>query len=185
MHRSRPPPCPLVRHLAVRDGPKYGGRRGGAPGGTEEVGCDAYAFNRPLNVRFGPDGCAYVVDYGAARSRHRHPLCRPTRQWPAGPDSWHRGRDHAFERPAERLGRSGKAWCPGRFAGCLRKLFPQCGPQPAPWFPLLPGRSALPSTMIRMRGRIRDCRNGAITSYGVGQSIDCGKRRNGLGGTRE
>src|SRR6516165_4093550 len=42
---------------------------------------------------------------------------------------------------------------------------------------LLPGRSALPSTMIRMRGRIRDCRNGAITSYGVGQSIDCGKRR--------
>jgi len=52
---------------AVRDGPKYGGRRGGAPGGTEEVGCDAYAFNRPLNVRFGPDGCAYVVDYGAVR----------------------------------------------------------------------------------------------------------------------
>ena len=25
------------------------------------------AFNRPLNVRFGPDGCAYVVDYGAVR----------------------------------------------------------------------------------------------------------------------
>jgi hypothetical protein len=24
-------------------------------------------FNRPLNVRFGPDGCAYVVDYGAVR----------------------------------------------------------------------------------------------------------------------
>src|SRR5215831_5086874 len=22
-------------------------------------------FNRPTNVRFGPDGCAYVVDYGA------------------------------------------------------------------------------------------------------------------------
>ncbi|MBV9151771.1 MAG: hypothetical protein JO204_08355 [Alphaproteobacteria bacterium] len=25
------------------------------------------AFNRPTNVRFGPDGCAYVVDYGAVR----------------------------------------------------------------------------------------------------------------------
>jgi hypothetical protein len=24
-------------------------------------------FNRPTNVRFGPDGCAYVVDYGAVR----------------------------------------------------------------------------------------------------------------------
>jgi hypothetical protein len=24
-------------------------------------------FNRPLNVRFGPDGCAYVPDYGAVR----------------------------------------------------------------------------------------------------------------------
>jgi glucose/arabinose dehydrogenase len=24
-------------------------------------------FNRPLNIRFGPDGCAYVVDYGAVR----------------------------------------------------------------------------------------------------------------------
>ncbi len=24
-------------------------------------------FNRPLDVRFGPDGCAYVVDYGAVR----------------------------------------------------------------------------------------------------------------------
>jgi hypothetical protein len=27
----------------------------------------AAAFNRPTNVRFGPDGCAYVVDYGAVR----------------------------------------------------------------------------------------------------------------------
>jgi hypothetical protein len=26
-----------------------------------------HAFNRPTNVRFGPDGCAYVVDYGAVR----------------------------------------------------------------------------------------------------------------------
>src|SRR5262249_22143442 len=25
------------------------------------------AFNRPTNVRFGPDGCAYVADYGAVR----------------------------------------------------------------------------------------------------------------------
>ena len=25
------------------------------------------AFNRPTNVRFGPDDCAYVVDYGAVR----------------------------------------------------------------------------------------------------------------------
>ena len=25
------------------------------------------AFNRPTNVRFGPDGCAYVVDYGVVR----------------------------------------------------------------------------------------------------------------------
>jgi len=24
-------------------------------------------FNRPTNVRFGPDGCAYVVDYGVVR----------------------------------------------------------------------------------------------------------------------
>ena len=24
-------------------------------------------FNRPTNVRFGPDGCAYVADYGAIR----------------------------------------------------------------------------------------------------------------------
>jgi glucose/arabinose dehydrogenase len=26
-----------------------------------------HGFNRPTNVRFGPDGCAYVVDYGAVR----------------------------------------------------------------------------------------------------------------------
>ena len=24
-------------------------------------------FNRPTNIRFEPDGCAYVVDYGAVR----------------------------------------------------------------------------------------------------------------------
>jgi len=27
----------------------------------------SHAFNRPTNVRFGPDGCAYVVDYGVVR----------------------------------------------------------------------------------------------------------------------
>jgi hypothetical protein len=27
----------------------------------------AGGFNHPTNIRFGPDGCAYVVDYGAAR----------------------------------------------------------------------------------------------------------------------
>jgi hypothetical protein len=26
-----------------------------------------HGFNRPTNVRFGPDGCAYVADYGAVR----------------------------------------------------------------------------------------------------------------------
>ena len=26
-----------------------------------------HAFNRPTNVRFGPDGCAWVPDYGAVR----------------------------------------------------------------------------------------------------------------------
>src|SRR4029077_11564419 len=28
---------------------------------------EAAGFTRPTNVRFGPDGCAYVVDYGAVR----------------------------------------------------------------------------------------------------------------------
>lgn len=28
---------------------------------------DINGFNRPTNVKFGPDGCAYVVDYGAVR----------------------------------------------------------------------------------------------------------------------
>ena len=32
----------------------------------ERIGID-FNFNRPTNVRFGPDGCAYVVDYGAVR----------------------------------------------------------------------------------------------------------------------
>ena len=37
---------------AVRDGPKYGGRRGGAPGGTEEVGCDASPIAAPVPGRY-------------------------------------------------------------------------------------------------------------------------------------
>ena len=28
---------------------------------------NARGFNRPANVRFGPDGCAWIVDYGAVR----------------------------------------------------------------------------------------------------------------------
>jgi hypothetical protein len=28
---------------------------------------DINGFNRPTNIKFGPDGCAYVVDYGAVR----------------------------------------------------------------------------------------------------------------------
>ncbi len=27
----------------------------------------AKGFNRPTNIRFGPDGCAYIADYGAVR----------------------------------------------------------------------------------------------------------------------
>jgi hypothetical protein len=37
---------------AVRDGPKYGGLRGGAPGGTEEVGCDASPIAAPVPGRY-------------------------------------------------------------------------------------------------------------------------------------
>ncbi|MBV9551192.1 MAG: hypothetical protein JO032_00230, partial [Alphaproteobacteria bacterium] len=49
------------------------------------------AFNRPTNVRFGPDGCAYVVDYGAVRdpgggpkgdTRFKDPLDAPLVQIP-------------------------------------------------------------------------------------------------------
>jgi hypothetical protein len=31
------------------------------------AGVRGVGFNRPTNIRFGPDGCAYVVDYGAVR----------------------------------------------------------------------------------------------------------------------
>ncbi|MFZ3247511.1 MAG: hypothetical protein WB037_16015 [Pseudolabrys sp.] len=34
-----------------------------APNDTKDLA----AFNRPLNVRFGPDGCAWIPDYGAVR----------------------------------------------------------------------------------------------------------------------
>jgi hypothetical protein len=37
------------------------------PPGQAFVQDGVNGFNRPLNVRFGPDGCAYVPDYGAVR----------------------------------------------------------------------------------------------------------------------
>jgi hypothetical protein len=49
------------------------------------------AFDRPTNVRFGPDGCAYVVDYGAVRdpgggpggaTRYLDPADAPLVQFP-------------------------------------------------------------------------------------------------------
>jgi hypothetical protein len=44
-------------------------------------------FNRSTNVRFGPDGCAYVVDYGAVRdpggaTRYLDPADSPLVQFP-------------------------------------------------------------------------------------------------------
>ena len=47
-------------------------RRAAHPIGTGDqafVTPDINGFNRPTNVRFGPDGCAYVVDYGAVRDQ--------------------------------------------------------------------------------------------------------------------
>ena len=35
--------------------------------GDEAFATQTHAFNRPTNLRFGPDACAYVVDYGAVR----------------------------------------------------------------------------------------------------------------------
>jgi hypothetical protein len=37
------------------------------PPGQAFVQDGVNGFNRPTNIRFGPDGCAYVVDYGAVR----------------------------------------------------------------------------------------------------------------------
>jgi hypothetical protein len=49
-------------------------------------------FNRPTNIRFGPDGRAYVVGLRRSpRSRLRLTFCRCC-QWAARSDSWH-GRD--------------------------------------------------------------------------------------------
>jgi hypothetical protein len=45
----------------------------------------AHAMNRPTNVRFGPDGCAWVVDYGAVR------------------DAGQGGADTKFKNPADAL----------------------------------------------------------------------------------
>jgi hypothetical protein len=44
-------------------------------------------FNRPTNVRFGPDRCAYVADYGAVRDQGGGLTCCRHRQWLARPDS--------------------------------------------------------------------------------------------------
>ena len=43
------------------------GFRQAAPDGPGQFAIKAAGFNRPLTVRFGPDECAYVVDYGAVR----------------------------------------------------------------------------------------------------------------------
>ena len=47
-------------------------------------------FNRPTNLRFGPDGCAYVVDYGAVRDLSDDSHFVGAGQWPARPDPRHR-----------------------------------------------------------------------------------------------
>jgi hypothetical protein len=54
-------------------------------------------FNRPTNVRFGPDGCAYVADYGAVRdpgggpggpTRYIDPADAPLVQFPGTGVIW-------------------------------------------------------------------------------------------------
>ncbi len=54
-------------------------------------------FNRPTNVRFGPDGCAYVADYGAVRdpgggpggaTRYVNPADAPLVQFPGTGVVW-------------------------------------------------------------------------------------------------
>jgi hypothetical protein len=42
------------------------------------------AFNRPTNVRFGPDGCAYVADYGAVSDNARSD---PATKWQVAADA--------------------------------------------------------------------------------------------------
>jgi hypothetical protein len=34
---------------------------------TQAFATNINGFNRPTIIRFGPDGCAYAVDYGAVR----------------------------------------------------------------------------------------------------------------------
>ena len=66
-----------------------------------------HAFNRPTNVRFGPDGCAWVADYGAVRDfGQSDPDSKfvGARQWSAGSDSGHRC--HLEDLP-DRRGRGG------------------------------------------------------------------------------
>src|SRR5207302_7063407 len=53
-------------------------------------------FNRPTNIRFGPDGCAYVADYGAVRdvgqsdaaAKFRNPANGPLVQIPGTGVIW-------------------------------------------------------------------------------------------------
>jgi hypothetical protein len=38
-----------------------------ATGDQAFIAPNTNGFNRPTNLRFGPDGCAYVADYGVVR----------------------------------------------------------------------------------------------------------------------
>jgi hypothetical protein len=78
-------PAPEVGHevrlLNFSGGPEWGDfdHRGASPvalnfqnfarntTGDQAFVTNINGFNRPTNIRFGPDGCAYVVDYGAVR----------------------------------------------------------------------------------------------------------------------
>ena len=47
----------------------------------------AHGLNRPTNVRMGPDGCAWIVDYGAVRDFGQggpELEVRRRGQWPVG-----------------------------------------------------------------------------------------------------
>jgi hypothetical protein len=67
--------------------------------GDQAFVTDINGFNRPTNVKFGPDGCAYVVDYGAVRD--------------LGPDSHFVG---AGNGPLVQIPGTGVIWkiCPSR-----------------------------------------------------------------------
>ena len=74
-------------------------------------------FNRPTNVRFGPDGCAYVVDYGAVRDRGSDTAYSNPADGPAGADPRHR-RDLEDLRAEIALAAAGAGcFAPGRSRG--------------------------------------------------------------------